>query len=211
MKIVLGSTSPRRAELLPQLGVSFCVRPGEIDETPVPGENPLDYVTRMAREKSHAVPLAPGELLLTADTSVFMGNEILGKPVVRNHAVPMLRRLSGRSHEVLTAVFLRTARSSESRTATQSGLYEFHVRTTVEFSVLDPTLIEAYLDTEEPWDKAGAYALQGFAGSFVRGISGSVSNVIGLPQVELREALRGFGVPLSVGTGAVGSRTAPAG
>lgn len=187
--LVLGSASPRRAELLAQLGLSFTVVGADIDETPQPGEAPRDYVLRMAQEKADALAEPASVLLLTADTTVVLDDVSLGKPRDSADARHMLQALSNRCHEVYTAICLR--RGSRSETAL--------VRTVVEFTTLPPALIDAYLSTEEPWDKAGAYAIQGLAGSFVRGINGSVSNVIGLPLVETRELLAHFGIQAGLG------------
>ncbi|EAQ98986.1 Maf family protein [Congregibacter litoralis] len=182
--LVLGSASPRRTELLQQLGLAFTVCPADIDETPFSDEAPRDYVERMAREKSAALDLKESTVLLTADTSVVLEEQSLGKPENKDHARAMLTALSGRSHEVLTAVCARDPARSE----------VIVVRTVVEFGELSGRLIDDYLATDEPWDKAGAYALQGLGGSFVRRVEGSVSNVIGLPLFELRELLQRFGL-----------------
>jgi septum formation protein len=187
--LVLGSASPRRAELLAQLGVAFTQCPAAIDETPAAGEIPASYVQRMAVEKAAALRAAGVEgVLLTADTTVVVDNESLGKPADRDGARAMLARLSGRSHDVYTAVCVNSA----------LGNNHVLVSTHVEFMTLTPQLIDAYLATREPWDKAGAYALQGLGGSFVRRIDGSVSNVIGLPLVETRELLAGIGFDVSL-------------
>jgi septum formation protein len=189
MSLVLGSASPRRAELLARLGLAFTQASADIDETPLPGEDPRAYVARMAREKAAALRgTGVQDLLLTADTTVVIDGDSLGKPVAGSDARAMLRRLSGRRHAVWTAICCSTPEHREERC----------VATEVEFMVLPEALIDAYLDTSEPWDKAGAYALQGAAGSFVRSISGSVSNVIGLPLVETRELLALFGVQAGV-------------
>ncbi len=191
--LILGSASPRRAALLAQLGAPFEVRAADVDETPKPREEPVAYVRRMAREKARALaPQHPGCLLLTADTSVFVGPRILGKPSDANHARQMLRDLSARSHTVCTALSV----------VLDERLEECCVSTSVEFIELDDALIEAYLATDEPWDKAGAYAIQGLAASFVRAVHGSVSNVIGLPLAETRELFARFDLHLRVAPGA---------
>jgi septum formation protein len=183
--LVLGSASPRRAELLARLGLAFTQASADIDETPRAGEDPRAYVARMAREKAAALRgTGMRDLLLTADTTVVIDGESLGKPVDGSDARAMLRRLSGRRHAVWTAICCSTPDRREERS----------VATEVEFMTLSEALIDAYLATPEPWDKAGAYALQGLAGSFVRSIRGSVSNVIGLPLVETREILAAFDV-----------------
>ncbi|MEM6604907.1 MAG: Maf family protein [Pseudomonadota bacterium] len=186
--LVLASASPRRAELLAQLGLEFSVRSASIDESVGDGEAPLSYVRRMAHEKSYATDLLEGELLLSADTTVIIEGAVLGKPADLDNAKSILKRLSGKHHEVVTAVCARNEAESKL----------ISVRTEVEFTNLSPALIADYLKTREPWDKAGAYALQGIAGSFVRRINGSVTNVIGLPLVETRELLDEFGIDVTV-------------
>lgn len=181
--LLLGSASPRRAQLLAQLGVSFEQCPADIDETPREGEDPLVYVQRIAREKASALD-GRSARLLTADTTVVLAGRSLGKPGDRAEARFMLERLSGAEHAVCTAVCLKAG----------GRLRELRVLTTVEFGPIPGRLLEAYLDTPEPWDKAGAYAIQGLGGSFVRRIAGSVTNVIGLPLVETRELLEDAGI-----------------
>jgi septum formation protein len=182
-QVVLASASPRRRELLQLLLASFECCPVHIDETPLEGERPAIYVERLAREKSLACP-SDDALVLAADTTVTLDGVILGKPDNRADARNILRTLSGREHEVLTAVAARY----------EGRLETVVVTTRVEFAVLDEPLIERYLDTHEPWDKAGAYGIQGYAGSFVRQISGNYSAVVGLPLLEVRELLAGFSV-----------------
>lgn len=179
--LTLASQSPRRRELLALLGVPFRVQPAAVDETPRAGEAPDAYVARTAADKARAVD-APA--VLAADTAVILGDSILGKPRDREDAEAMLRRLSGREHSVLTAVVLRCG--ADARAVT--------VRTAVTFDRLDAARIDAYLATDEPWDKAGAYGIQGLAGAFVRSLSGSYSNVVGLPLVETRELLLAAGL-----------------
>ncbi len=188
--LLLGSASPRRAQLLAQLGLRFQQRAAAIDETPRDGEPPRTYVRRMAEEKAAALASALGGedgsgTLLTADTTVILDGRSLGKPVGAEDARTMLRDLSGREHEVCTAVCVM-------RDQIQRHCL---VSTQVEFAELSEELIDCYLATDEPWDKAGAYAIQGSGGAFVRRVSGSVSNVIGLPLVETRELLQAMGIP----------------
>lgn len=183
-ELVLASQSPRRAELLTQLGVRFSVRPAHIDESPMPGEAPDAYVQRMAREKARGVAAGESRPVLGADTTVVLDGESLGKPADRDAGREMLQRLSGREHEVLSAVCLFGG--DENATVC--------VATRVAFCDLSTELIEAYLSTDEPWDKAGGYAIQGLAGALVRSIAGSYSNVVGLPLAETRELLQRFGV-----------------
>jgi septum formation protein len=186
-RLVLASQSPRRRELLEQLGFAFEVRPAGADETLLPGEAPRQYVLRVAREKARAVK---GDVVLGADTSVVLDGAVLGKPDGPDDARRMLRALSGSRHEVLTAVCVRRA------SGTLGVELDAVVSTAVRFAALTPGQIEWYVGTGEPLDKAGAYALQGKAGAFVTGVEGSVSNVIGLPLAETAELLRRAGLRL---------------
>lgn len=175
MRLVLASESPRRRDLLDQLGVNYEVDPAGVDESRLLGETPEDYVSRMAREKAAAVASRhPEYAVLAADTSVVIDGDVLGKPLDRLDGLAMLARLSGREHAVLTAVCCSGPWGSD----------EELVLTRVRFAALSRAQCEAYLATNEPWDKAGAYALQGLAGAFVERIEGSYSNVIGLPLFE---------------------------
>lgn len=182
--LVLASQSPRRAALLTQLGVSFSVSPAHIDETPRAGEAAAAYVRRMAREKALAVFAIGGPPVLGADTTVVVDGESLGKPADRASGRRMLQRLAGREHEVRSAVCL----------ASNDGVAVVSVCTVVAFCPLSDGLVEAYLATDEPWDKAGGYAIQGLAGALVRRIEGSYSNVVGLPLAETRELLHAAGI-----------------
>ncbi len=186
-RLVLASQSPRRRELLGQLGIALEVRPAQTDESVAPGEKPRAYVLRVAREKARAVP---GELVLAADTAVVLGDEVLGKPEGPDDARRMLRALSGTEHEVLTAVVVR--RPSPAPALELDAV----VATRVRFAPLSPAEIDWYVDTGEPRDKAGAYAIQGAGGAFVLGVEGSVSNVVGLPLAETAALLRRAGLPL---------------
>ena len=186
-QLVLASASPRRRQLLDQLGVRYSVDPADIDETRQAGESPAAYVERMAREKAQRVAARyrdPGHAVLAADTTVHLDDEVLGKPVDHFDGLAMLARLSGRSHSVLTAVCLWGDDGSSVQL----------VETRVEFIQLTRELCEAYLATDEPWDKAGGYAIQGLAGAFVRRIEGSYSNVVGLPLCETRQLLVAQGI-----------------
>lgn len=169
--IVLASASPRRHELLTQLGVSFTVARPDIDETPFVGEAPVPYVRRLAVEKAHAVEVALGSLVIAADTTVDLSGDILGKPIDADEARSMLRRLSGRTHRVHTGLALRLG----DRTVTET------VSSLVTFSLLTPEMIDWYVGLDELLGKAGAYAVQGAGGVFVERVRGSVSNIIGLP------------------------------
>ena len=184
-RLVLASQSPRRRELLGQLGLALEVRPAHADEAVLPGETPRDYVLRVARAKARAIA---GDVVLAADTAVVLGAEILGKPADRADARRMLRALSGTVHEVLTAVVVR-------RAAIRLEL-DAVVATKVRFAPLGPAEIDWYVGTGEPLDKAGAYAIQGAGGAFVLGVEGSVSNVVGLPVAETAALLRRAGLPL---------------
>jgi nucleoside triphosphate pyrophosphatase len=184
-RLVLASQSPRRRELLVQLGIEPQVRPAHADEAIRPGEPPRDYVLRVARDKARAVA---GELVLAADTAVVLRDEVLGKPLDHEDARRMLRALSGSAHEVLTAVVVRRAASALEAEAV--------VSTAVEFAPLGESEIAWYLGTGEPLDKAGAYGIQGAGGAFVRAVRGSVSNVVGLPLAETAGLLRRAGFPL---------------
>ncbi len=169
--IVLASASPRRRALLSQLGVQFTVAHPDIDETPLPGEAAVPYVRRLAVEKAHAVEAALGSLVIAADTTVDLGGDILGKPVDVDEARSMLRRLSGRTHRVHTGLALRLG----DRTVAET------ISSLVTFSMLTPAMIEWYIGLDEPFGKAGAYAVQGAGGVFVERVRGSVSNIVGLP------------------------------
>ncbi len=186
MTLILASASPRRRELLEQLGVAYDCRPADIDETPQAGEKPADYVRRMAQEKARSIAPAaePGSVVLAADTTVVLDDDVLGKPRDHFHGLAMLARLSGRSHSVLTAVCLLGPGGEDCEL----------VETRVEFQQLSREVCEAYLATDEPWDKAGGYAIQGLGGAFVRAIHGSYSNVVGLPLAETWQLLAAHGV-----------------
>ncbi|AHE99194.1 Maf family protein [Thioalkalivibrio paradoxus] len=179
--LVLASASPRRSELLAQLGVEFTPVPADIDETPRPGESPAQLVLRLARGKAEAIAAAvPGRWVLGADTVVAVGGEILGKPADRHEAARMLARLSGRVHSVYSGLAL--ARLGE---PTRDGW----VKTRVWMRDIAQAEIAAYLATGEPLGKAGAYAIQGRGAAFVRCLAGSYSNVVGLPLYELDRLL----------------------
>lgn len=183
MRLVLGSASPRRLALLAQIGiVPDAVRPAEIDETPAKGELPRPYAERMAEEKAAAVPRAPDELVLAADTVVALGRRILGKPADAAEAGRFLRLLSGRRHRVITAIVLR-GETAQART----------VETMVRMKRLAEEEIAGYLASGEWEGKAGGYALQGRAAAFVPAISGSFPGVVGLPLAETWALLRGAG------------------
>ncbi|SDI11779.1 septum formation protein [Pseudomonas flavescens] len=187
--LYLASASPRRSELLTQIGVPFTTRIVPIDETPQPGEAPAAYVERLARAKAAAVldhlPERDGVVVLGADTTVVLDGRILGKPLDRADALATLTALSGREHQVLTAVALISDERSSARVVTSS----------VRFKTLEQTQIEAYWATGEPRDKAGSYAIQGLAAVFVSQMQGSYSAVVGLPLCETAELLAEFAIP----------------
>lgn len=177
--VILASASPRRRELLKTLNIDFVVQVAEIDETPHVGEAPKTFAERMAAEKAAAVGAAPEVTIIAADTIVVAENTILGKPINEAHAVEMLTGLSGKTHEVITAVCVK--RGPQCRIIS--------VSTEVVFRMLMPEEISAYVASGCPMDKAGAYAIQGGAAHMVRAIHGSYTNVVGLPLCELHEML----------------------
>jgi septum formation protein len=185
MLLTLASSSPRRRELLGGLGIALEVRPAHADESVRIGEDPAAYVRRVAQAKARAVE---GELVLGADTTVAVDGQILGKPADPADAARMLRLLSGRIHQVISAVCVR-------RPALRLEFSEV-VATEVEVAPLDQSIIAWYVQSGEPLDKAGAYAVQGLFGAFVRAVRGSVTGVIGLPLDETLALLRRAGLRL---------------
>jgi septum formation protein len=186
--ICLGSASPRRVELLAQIGVAFEVATANVDEEPQLGEAPEVYVLRMALEKAEAVLAQnPGLPVLAADTTVVVEGEILGKPRDEADGLGMLERLSGRAHQVLTAVALAEA-GDERRRATRLNVNKVVFRSTTAAERL------AYWRTGEPLDKAGGYGIQGHAAVFIEHLEGSFSAVMGLPLFETAELLAEFGI-----------------
>ena len=184
--VTLASGSPRRRELLEQLGLSLTIVSPDVDETPFDGEDPVVYVRRLAIAKAFAVEAAPDALVIAADTTVDLGGEILAKPDDAAHAADMLRRLSARTHRVHTGVAVRLGDRFAAEVVTSL----------VTFVPLTPAVIEWYVATGEPMDKAGAYAVQGAGGVFVQRIRGSVSNVVGLPLHEVVRLAGELGVTL---------------
>lgn len=186
--LVLASASPRRHELLAQIGVRHDVQPVDLDETRRPGEAPRDYVVRLAREKARAGwergSRAGNSVVLAADTAVVLGDDILGKPRDRADALDMLGRLSGRTHRVLTAIAVCHA----------SGLESDCNESVVAFRALAPGEAEQYWETGEASDKAGAYGVQGCAAAFIERVEGSYSGVMGLPLFETARLLAGAGI-----------------
>jgi septum formation protein len=188
-KLYLASGSPRRRELLTQIGVPFLAHVVPIDENPLPDESPVAYVERLARAKAQvglAALAQPQEaVVLGADTAVVLDGRILGKPADAAEAMATLTALSGRTHQVLTAVAL----ASETRVAARV------VSSQVSFRQLQAAEIEAYWASGEPQDKAGSYAIQGLAAIFVSQLQGSYSAVVGLPLCETAELLAEFAIP----------------
>jgi septum formation protein len=186
--LFLASQSPRRRQLLAQLGFDFSPLDVDVPEVVAPGEPAEDYVRRVAREKAGAgllqVAATPGAVVLGADTEVVLDGEVFGKPADAREAGAMLRRLSGRSHEVLSALCCASAGRE------QTVLH----RSRVHVAALDPGDIDAYLAGGEWRGKAGAYAIQGRAGAFIPRIEGSFTGVMGLPLHECAALLRGFGL-----------------
>ena len=185
MRLILGSASPRRLALLAQIGVTpAAVRAADIDEAPAKGELPRPYCRRMAREKALALDLAPGEVVLAADTTVAVGRRILGKPEDAAEARAFLELLSGRRHKVFTAVALRSP----------ERLWERDAVTTLKVKRLERAEIDAYLATGDWRGKAGGYGIQGPAAAFVPWLQGSYTGVVGLPLAETAGLLRAAGV-----------------
>ncbi len=186
--VYLASASPRRRELLQQIGVSHRVVAAAVDETALPGEEPRAYVTRLAAAKANAGWIESRDAtqvpVLAADTAVALGAQILGKPSDQEQAESMLRQLSGRTHEVWTAVALRTA----------GGVQRKISRSEVTFRIIAAGEARAYWETGEPGDKAGAYAIQGRAAIFIADLRGSYSGVMGLPLFETAQLLSEAGV-----------------
>jgi len=199
-RIYLASRSPRRRELLKQIGVPFELfllredlrRGADVDETPLPDESPGVYVLRIAGAKVNvavrqiAYRGLPQKPVLAADTTVVFDDRIIGKPENADQATRILRALSGREHQVLTAVALALRKQVETQISVSS----------VWFNELTDTDIRRYVETGEPLGKAGAYAIQGRAGAFVTRIAGSYSGIVGLPLVETAELLKRFDIPL---------------
>lgn len=187
MKLILGSGSPRRRDLLAQIGVvADDIRPPDIDETPMKAELPRPYCIRMAREKALAVEAGPDDIVLSADTTVALGRRIMGKPADAGEAAQFLLAMSGRRHKVITAVAVRRGEK----------LWQRDVVTTVKMKRLSDDDLNAYLATGDWQGKAGGYGIQGPAGVLIPWIQGSFTAVVGLPLAETATLLRAAGYPL---------------
>lgn len=188
MRLILGSASPRRHDLLAQLGLTpDAVTPPDIDETPRKGELPRPYCARLAREKAAAVPVAgPEDVVLCADTTVALGRRILGKPADAGEAAAFLTALGGRRHQVITAVAVRRGDRVWSRESVSA----------VKMKRLSDAELNSYLDSGEWFGKAGGYAIQGRAGAFIPWITGSFTGIVGLPLAETAALLAAAGYPL---------------
>jgi len=186
--LYLASQSPRRRQLLEQVGIRFDTVDVDVPEARAPGEPPADYISRVAREKAGAGLLklagVAGAVVLGADTEVVLDGEVFGKPVDAAHATAMLRRLGGRTHEAISAVWCVSA-GREERALSVSE---------VTFAALSEAAIAAYVASGEPIGRAGAYAIQGRAAAFISRLSGSYSGVMGLPLFETLELLRRYGL-----------------
>lgn len=189
MRIILASQSPRRKELLSHIVADFEQQSADLDETPNEGESAEQYVLRLAQEKAQAVfeqlsvEQQANALVIGSDTSVIYQHHILGKPKDLSHSKQMLDLLADNTHQVLTSFALISANEVICKS----------VSTDVMFRAIEETEIEQYWHTQEPQDKAGSYAIQGIGGKFVKAINGSVSNVIGLPLVEVEQELKRIG------------------
>lgn len=187
MKLILASSSQRRAEILRDAGMTFTVMSSAVDETPIPGETPNDYVHRLACAKVELVAarsVGPA-IVIGADTVVVLDGQIIGKPRSAEDARRTLELLSGRTHSVVTGVMLVRLPDAERR-----GFVE---TTQVHFSAISPEEISRYLATDEPFDKAGAYAIQGRAGRYIPRIEGCYFNVVGMPLARLWQELSALG------------------
>lgn len=186
--LYLASQSPRRRQLLEQLGATFTLLEVDVPEVRAAQEPALDYVSRVAREKAGAglleVVAQPGAVVLGADTEVVLDGEVFGKPGDAAHARDMLQRLSGRTHQAISAVWLVSAGREDHAVSVSE----------VSFTELDEAAITRYIQSGEPFGRAGAYAIQGHAGAFIKRLDGSYSGVMGLPLFETAGLLRRFGL-----------------
>lgn len=187
MRLILGSASPRRKELLAQMGIlPDAILPPDIDEDPRKGELPRPYAARLAREKALAVAAGDDDIVLCADTTVALGRRILGKPANAAEAAAFLALLGGRRHEVITAIAVRR----------DGRIWERESVSLVKMKRLSDAEMNAYLASEEWRGKAGGYAIQGLAGAFIPWISGTFSGIMGLPVAETAQLLAAAGYPV---------------
>ncbi len=187
-RVILASASPRRRELLTLIGIRHEVRPADIDESLLPGETPAVHAERLARAKAHTIAeREPDAVIIAADTIVVVDGDVLGKPTGKPVAHAMLKRLSGCTHTVLTAIAV--ARGSRTESAVES--------VNVTFRALTDSEIDAYIATGEPMDKAGAYGIQGYGATIVERVEGDYFSVMGLGLRRLVELLERIGVPYS--------------
>ncbi|WP_431300647.1 Maf family protein [Tabrizicola sp. BL-A-41-H6] len=187
MRLILGSGSPRRKELLAQIGVvPDAILPPDIDETPRRGEHPRSYCARLAREKAIAVEAGPDDIVLAADTTVALGRRILGKPADAGEAAAFLTALGGRRHQVITAIAVRRG----------AQIWTRESESAVKMKRLSDLELNAYLASGEWQGKAGGYGIQGAAGAFIPWISGSFTGIVGLPLAETASLLQAAGHPL---------------
>lgn len=187
MGLILASGSPRRSLLLGFAGITFSIVVPDVDETPVTDEAPAAYVLRLSEAKADAVPRVDDDVVLAADTTVVFADAIIGKPSTVSEAVSILTQLAGETHSVLTGWTITDGDTH--RFGVEESLVTFHERTHDE--------LVAYVETTQPFDKAGAYALQGDEGWLVSKVIGSRANVMGLPIREIVDALQGFGIERS--------------
>ena len=187
MRLILGSGSPRRKELLAQLGIiPDAILPPDINEDPLRGELPRPYCARLAREKAAAIAADPNDIILTADTTVALGRRILGKPADAGEAARFLTDLGGRRHQVITAIAVKRGDKIWSRESVSA----------VKMKRLSDVELNTYLASGEWQGKAGAYAIQGAAGAFIPWISGSFTGIVGLPLAETAALLAAAGYPV---------------
>jgi septum formation protein len=187
MELILASGSPRRSLLLSLAGITFTTVTPDVDETPLTDEAPSEYVLRLSEVKANAVPRSGGETVLGADTTVVLAGAIIGKPATAHEAVSILTDLAGKAHSVLTGWTITDGETH--RFGVEESLVTFNERSHNE--------LVAYVERTQPFDKAGAYALQGDDGWLVANVAGSRSNVMGLPIKEVVDALKTFGVERS--------------
>jgi septum formation protein len=184
--LILASASPRREELLRSVGLKFKIIPAHVDETYIDGESPRTHVKRLARDKAMVIANQyPKALVLGADTIVVIDSLILGKPKNKKQAREMLERLSGREHKVFTGFTLIHKAPAVYKTRV--------IQSAVQFKIINPEEMNWYVNCDEPYDKAGGYAVQGKGAYFIKAIRGSYTNVIGLPLCETLEELKHFG------------------